>query len=137
MNYFLYKICYFLKKLKILALLNFHLKINLFKNKKTYNIPIINGIGLNNLLLKDDHIVNSIREVLKLQKGCFLDIGANIGQTLLQLHSINSEIKYIGFEPNTDCVSYIKKLLKLNKIRDYSILPCGVSSINGPLNLYF
>ena len=49
-------------------------------------------------------------DMLIIYKG-FIDVGVNVGQTLLKLKSISSEINYLGFEPNPNCVNYLKNLI--------------------------
>jgi len=56
-----------------------------------------------------------------------VDIGANIGQTLLKVKSINMEINYIGFEPNPVCVNYLYKLIAKNKLNNTILFPVGLS----------
>jgi FkbM family methyltransferase len=68
----------------------------------------------------------------------FIDVGVNVGQTLLLLKSVYPEVRYIGFEPNRLCVEYTKKLISLNNIENTTLYPCGLSdeTREGDLNFY-
>ncbi len=52
----------------------------------------------------------------------------NIGQTLLKVKTLRSEIEYIGFEPNSACISYTHQLIKANKFKYCTIFNCALSS---------
>lgn len=65
----------------------------------------------------------------------FFDVGANVGQTLLKVKSIDPAVKYIGFEPNPNCVSYLLELLSLNRFGIATIYPVGISDHNGIMDL--
>ena len=67
----------------------------------------------------------------------FIDVGANIGQTLLKLKAINSEARYIGFEPNPKCTYYTSRLIKLNSLEGVEIVQSGLSNHRGTVNLEF
>ena len=50
-------------------------------------------------------MIDILKIVLPIENKKFIDVGVNIGQTLLKLKSVSSEIDYIGFEPNPICVN--------------------------------
>lgn len=109
----------FVKILRKIGLLN---SIN-FKLKKKYNqkevvIPFINGIGLTNLVLKKNWLDYLIGHFVKEDGSVFIDVGVNIGQTLIKVKSIFPKVKYIGFEPNSTCTSYVNQLVKHNNYSD-------------------
>lgn len=58
----------------------------------------------------------------------FLDIGTNIGQTLIKVKSLDANIAYYGFEPNPNCVFYLNSLIKLNKLRNVAINCLGLGA---------
>ena len=122
-------IIYFVKALKKLGLLS---KIN-FQVKKKYNktvinIHLINGIGLTNLILKNEWLDELIKVFVTGTSGTFVDVGVNIGQTLIRLKTVLPNYNYIGFEPNSTCVSYTQQLIALNKFRDCIIQNCALST---------
>lgn len=60
-----------------------------------------------------------------------LDVGANVGQTMLSVKSAYPAIEYIGFEPNPICVNYLNKLIRVNHLQNARIFPFALSSTNG------
>lgn len=48
--------------------------------------------------------IDLFKRILSVKKGDFIDIGVNVGQTLLNINSIDINSGYIGFEPNSNCV---------------------------------
>ena len=115
-----------LNKLNLLATLNITGTIEV--NNKTFKIPILQKVGLSNLFMTEPWMVDILKLVLPLGSKGFVDVGVNIGQTLLKLRSVSSEMEYIGFEPNAQCVAYTSKLIKVNAIANTKLVPVGVSS---------
>jgi FkbM family methyltransferase len=115
-----------------------YLNGNLSLNGKTFKIPLIEGEGFANLFMSEPWMIDLLKTVLPLGEKKFVDVGVNIGQTLLKLRSV-SEIDYVGFEPNNLCVYYTSKLIKENGISNASLIPVGISDMNGlgELNFYF
>jgi FkbM family methyltransferase len=102
----------------------------------------IKGFFINSLALKDR---TELREpwldavyqtVLRCRKGAFLDVGANLGQTMFKILSLDSSRQYIGFEPQVSCCFPIQQFLEENHIGNYAILPVGLSNKNGTVKLY-
>ncbi|HEY5536974.1 MAG TPA: FkbM family methyltransferase [Ignavibacteria bacterium] len=114
--------------------INFKIKIKV--NNKKFIIPIIKNIGLSNLTLDEIWFPDLISKLLTLRNGVFIDIGANTGQTLLALRSVNSDTVYYGFEPNPSCVFYCLNLIKSNKIKNSFVIPVGIFSENKILNIH-
>jgi FkbM family methyltransferase len=77
-----------------------------------------------------------IQKLYKQRSGCIVDIGVNIGQTLLKIASLDTNINYYGFEPNPICYFYCKSLLKSNKINTFKIFPVGLSCKSEIVKLY-
>ncbi len=53
--------------------------------------------------------------LLRLTSSAVLDVGANVGQTLLKVKSCSAERTWIGFEPNSTCVMYLERLIAVNR----------------------
>lgn len=66
----------------------------------------------------------------------FIDVGVNIGQTLMKVKSIDKDILYVGFEPNPNCVNYVNKFIEVNHIENCTIYPVGLSEKIGFETLY-
>ncbi len=79
-----------------------------------------------------------LRRLLPLKHGAFIDVGANVGQTLIKLKALDPPRTYIGFEPNPACVVYLTELIRENAFADCHIVPVGLFSEDGVsiLNLY-
>lgn len=124
-----------LNKLKILS------KLQLVFNKniegKTFKILLKGDEGHSNLFLSEPWMINVLKLTLSIENKLFVDVGVNIGQTLLKVKSISDEVKYIGFEPNSTCVTYVEKLISINKMKDVKIIPTGISNFTGLGSLVF
>ena len=119
-----------LKKLKLWKYFNFTCSKNL--NNVKVKIPIVGEIGLTNMVLTKNWLdlliekftIHSNDETL-----CtFVDVGANVGQTLLRLKTIFPEVNYLGFEPNSTCVSYTQKLIRANNFKNCVIQNVALST---------
>jgi FkbM family methyltransferase len=60
-----------------------------------------------------------------------IDIGVNVGQTLLKLRSLDRRCRYIGFEPNPFCAQLVNELIALNALEHTVIMPVGLSNRSG------
>jgi len=105
--------------------LYFNLRIKL--ENKTFVVPIIKGIGAENLKLKNDWFIFLLNKVTLPENSTFIDVGVNIGQTILKFRSHYNN-PYFGFEINSNCVSYARNLIKVNGFKNISILPVGLSN---------
>jgi len=122
-----------LEKLQILDKINFSTYTNL--NGKKIKIPILKGFGLYNIKVTEKWLIKLFSEISTLKEGSFIDVGANLGQTLIKIKSVNQGIRYIGLEPNPICVSYLLELIKNNKFEKCEILPIGISNKNSLVKL--
>lgn len=114
-----------LKRIKILEHFNFTIPLHL--NKKKFKIPIIQGVGESNLNISEPWMIEIFNIILPIDNRSFIDVGANVGQTLLKLRSLSSEINYIGFEPNPTCINYLNYLITENSLKSTYIIPFGIS----------
>lgn len=69
-----------------------------------------------------------IRRLCKVNDRTFIDIGANLGQTLFDHFLADSKTRYIGFEPNPHCIYYLNDLIEKNSLAQYTILPIGLAA---------
>jgi len=65
-----------------------------------------------------------------------VDIGANVGQSLILFRSLYPECTYIGFEPNPVCSAVVTRIIALNKLRDCTLITGGIAKSFGTLPLY-
>ena len=56
----------------------------------------------------------------------FIDIGTNIGQTLIKVKTLDPGVPYMGFDPNPTCMYYLQQLVSLNKLTDTSLHCVGL-----------
>lgn len=116
----------------------FRLKYALILSGKSFIIPVRNGIGMDHYLPIEPWMIDCLKELLTQKQGAFVDVGVNIGQTLLKFRSLDDR-EYIGFEPNVKCIEYVRKLIQINQLQNVKIYPFGISdrSHQGLLNSYF
>ncbi len=125
-----------LAKIGMLSYMSFLLRKKF--NGKRFNLPINNGRGANHFLQDDETWMAAIlRIILADTSGVFIDVGVNLGQTLLQLKSVNPHINYYGFDPNAECISYCHHLCNLNEFKSTALLPVGLSDHLGIKELSF
>lgn len=67
--------------------------------------------------------------------GDFVDVGVNIGQTLLAVRAVAPDMPYVGFEPNPVCVAHTQRLIRRNGITGATILPVALMDSPGLLAL--
>lgn len=116
-----------LRKLKLLKLFNLQFNINV--NNIPFKVPIVKGIGLDNIYGTEPWMIQLLTKIFSFKnEGAYYDVGVNVGQTLIKLKSVNPNIEYIGFEPNPICVFYSKELIKINNFKSTSIFPVGISN---------
>ena len=106
-------------------------------NGQHFKIPILDQIGYPNLHISEKWMIEILDLLSKNEQGKFIDIGVNIGQTLIKLKSVNSEMEYIGFEPNPVCVNYVEQLIQYNEFKDTTIIPIGIGGGSELMKLNF
>lgn len=57
----------------------------------------------------------------------FVDVGVNVGQTLVKVRSVVPDLPYMGFEPNPACVNYVSALISLNGWSNVDVFPVGIA----------
>jgi FkbM family methyltransferase len=124
---------------KVLNRLNWLKHVNVFYNARIHErevfIPVLNGVGLENIPFTEIWMCDLIRYSLAIKTGFFMDIGANVGQTLIKLRAVDEERAYVGFEPNPECVHYFNQLVKKNKFKNVELIPVGLFESNTVLTL--
>ncbi len=110
-----------LRKLHLLKLFNLQVKHGQFQ------IPLLGELGLTHFNTSEKWMSQILPKLLEKNKGSFVDVGVNVGQTLLKVKKLSPEISYIGFEPNPTCIYYLEKLVALNKISNTQIIPVGLA----------
>lgn len=121
------------KFLTIVHLLNF---VSLKINGKKIVIPVSSGIGLENLNMDESWMRKVIEKLGALKGGAFIDVGVNVGQTLIQWKTYDLYRPYYGFEPNPFCYRYLLNLLFRNGFQNCELFPVGLSDKNEVTGLF-
>lgn len=122
-----------MKKTGILPLVNFR-KTTYFR-EKTVSVPIRYGLGYGNLFLKNSWLPTITAKLLQNNSGSFIDVGVNIGQTIVAVKAVAPQVQYIGFEPNVSCCYYVKELIKANSYPKTDIYNLALSDRLAHLSL--
>jgi tRNA G46 methylase TrmB len=110
---------------------NFNLTTTKKINAVAFKLPLLNAIGALNILPHEKWMIQLFELLLKSEpNSIFLDVGVNVGQTLLKIKSIKKEIEYYGFEPNSACNYYLQALIKANKLSNCHLFPVGFGRKN-------
>ncbi|UEM06789.1 FkbM family methyltransferase (plasmid) [Skermanella rosea] len=112
-----------------LTKLNYRRTVSL--NGVELRIPAIRGVSCD---ISEPWMSDLLRKVLR-QPGAFLDIGVNVGQTLVKVKSLDPDRDYVGFEPNPVCVAYLQELIRDNAFANCTIVPVGLYTEDGVLAL--
>ena len=131
--------------LKVLRKLQLAGKLNLVGardvNGAVIKFPIQGALGwefVNDIEVWMSMLLDSLnRYFLAEPDKAFLDVGVNVGQTLVKYRSLYPQGKYIGFEPNPTCVSYVNQLVQVNRWEHLDIYPVGVAEKAGLCELNF
>jgi FkbM family methyltransferase len=118
-----------LRKFKLIEHLNINATMN--SNNKKIKIPILGGVGFGNLYQSEPWMMNIIGKLKIKKNSIFIDVGVNIGQTLIKFKTMNIDADYLGFEPNPICISYLDSLIQANNWNNVKIIPVGIDQRPG------
>lgn len=77
-----------------------------------------------------------LKRQLNTRPGAFIDVGVNVGQTLLKVLSADRNRRYVGFEPQIGCCYFVDQFLRLNGLQNAAVLPVALSDSNRILTLH-
>lgn len=97
-------------------------------NGKNIIVPIIEGKGGVNLRQYEPTVDAFFAAVMKHTPGTFLDVGANLGQTLIKVRAYDSHRSYYGFEASAFCCYYVDRLIAENRFDNAFLIPFGLSA---------
>jgi FkbM family methyltransferase len=106
-------------------------------NQKKFMIPLLGGQGYDNLHLSEPWMTETLLALRPLFNGDFVDVGVNLGQTLLKAHAVFDGVNYVGFEPNPSCIHYVQELVRRNGFLKTQLLPVAVGAKTEILRLNF
>lgn len=125
-----------LNKFGFLKLVN--LTLTTVVNNHSFKIPLIRSMGLENVSISELWMIQLLGKILEDKKGkVYVDVGVNLGQTLIKLKSVDPNIMYYGFEPNSNCIYYTKELIKANNFTNVALFPVGISDKTSIYELTF
>jgi FkbM family methyltransferase len=99
-------------------------------------IPLLLGRGYQNLHVGETWLYRAFAKVLAGRDGAFVDVGINLGQTLIKVKLIDRNRAYYGFEPNPQCAQYVSELISINRFADCTVVPVGLSDRAGVVTLW-
>lgn len=105
-------------------------RLRLVRGRSLFHVPVVAGVGRAHLDNHEPHVAEILRRLIRLQPDSMLvDIGANIGQTLVQFATAaGKSCSYIGFEPNIQAAAYVEKLIDLNEFKNAYLIAAGLGS---------
>ena len=119
---------------RLLERVNFTVDITV--NGARVGIPVIGGLGTAHLSEEEPWLNRTLAFLLKSRGGAFVDVGVNLGQTLVKVKTLRPDVHYVGFEPNPDCVAYVRRLIAANKWSACTLAPVGLSDRSDVLSLF-
>ncbi len=127
-------------KAKVLRTLGLSSYTNMWQTvnimKRDVLIPIVQGQG-EDLIHLDTSFVYDVLKLLQksLSVEDFVDVGANMGQSLLEVRLFSDDVRYIGFEPNPLAFSILEKLNAANNFEG-QLFACALSDQNMKASLF-
>jgi len=99
-------------------------------------VPLQFGSGWEHLRMTEVWLFRAIERILRERTGVFVDVGVNVGHTLIKVKAADPDREYIGFEPNPNCLRYTQHLMDVNRFRNAVIVPVGISDRGGLMKLF-
>lgn len=73
--------------------------------------------------------------IFSLRQGRVIDVGANVGQTMIRVLSLDRDRQYIGFEPQVSGCFFIQDFILRNGLENHTIIQGGLSDKSGIVKL--
>jgi len=107
----------------------FHLVLPATVYGARFKVPLMRGVGGSHRQGSEPWMLDALQRLFALAgTPGMVDVGVNIGQTLLKAKSIDRRCRYVGFEPNPFCVQFVNELIALNRFEHCDVLPVALSS---------
>lgn len=90
-------------------------------------IPVVMGVGALNVEPSEPWMIPALDHLCSKKAGAVIDVGVNLGQTLVCYLSTGHAARYIGFEPNPDCVHHARLIATRNAAQQVTIVPLGLA----------
>lgn len=99
-------------------------------------IPLIEGEGETLLYMERGFKSQLLEKISGIARtDFFIDVGANVGQTMLEVFMDNRQVQYFGFEPNPLAFQMLHRIARVNKIKA-SLFPWACSSTARPTRIF-
>ena len=115
-------VCKTLNRLRIIKYFNASVQLGRVR------VPVLRGLGVAHLYEHEPWLTPLLRTLLTHRSGAFVDVGVNIGQTLIKVLKCDPTRKYYGFEPNPICYDYVRRLKELTNLGNVCLVPVGLSN---------
>jgi FkbM family methyltransferase len=125
------------RKFAMLGRLSRRKRIRLGDSEYRLRSFFVNELALRSSAAVEPALDAVYRAALKSKAGAFVDVGANIGQTLFKILSIDKRREYVGFEPQISCCFLVHRFIVENGLKSHTILPLGLSNRNQIVKLHF
>lgn len=99
---------------------------------RTFVAPVMDGQVVK---ITEPWMGRLLKQLVQPGAGAFVDVGANMGQTLLALRA-SHDVPYLGIEPNPACVYYVRELISCNHMQDCVLFPTGLGDTNEVRHLF-
>ena len=77
-----------------------------------------------------------LKRAFSRRAGAFVDVGVNMGQTLIKVLAIDPERPYVGFEPQIGCCFFVDRFIRDNALEHMKIVPIALSDQNQLCQLF-
>lgn len=104
--------------------------------EREYKLKPMTLTGLRNAEWRAGWKAHVLSHLLPLGEGAFVDVGANVGQTLLDFLATSRSAPCYLFEPNPSCVVELNSFISINGLNTCKVIPVALSDRNGPATLY-
>jgi len=98
-------------------------------------VPFRFGSGWEHLRMREVWLFDALQRVMLERAGAVIDVGVNVGHTLVKIKTADPQRDYIGFEPNPQCMQYTQHLIRVNGYTRCTLVPVAISNRNGLLKL--
>jgi len=102
-------------------------------NGKSVRVPLVKGMKVG--VSAEPWMTDVLENLLRHQPGAFVDVGMNMGQTLIKVKLSDPARQYVGFEPNPICAFYVNELIKANQYTNCFVISAGLFPKPGILRL--
>jgi FkbM family methyltransferase len=116
----------------------FNVSLRLQCADRSLRVPLLGGIGAGHFswARREPWLSPLLRVLLQTKSGALLDVGTNIGQTLIAHLETGIPSDYIGFEPNHCAASYFERFSRANRLDHLRFVPVGLSDRTSILKLF-